>query len=172
MEVTWYRGVPWVPQALTAATADGIADQLNEVAREFRDTIQYDPGQVPPVDVVWVERGDWTVGVNHDLVVVGHERPGKASPSASGPDGGPEPDPVDADRPKGRGPKDYRELEAWLEDDGYLVVGGGDRHPTVIDGEGHRLVTLNHTSSDPKRALRNDVAVCRRVLGIALRRAK
>ena len=171
MDVKWYRGVPWIPQALTSAVADGIADQLNEVAREFRDSIQYDPGRVPPADVVWVERGDYTVGVNHDLVVVGHERPGKGSSAASGPDGGPEADPSDVDRPKGRGPKDYAELIEWLEDAGYAVPRAGG-HYAVIDGEGHRLVTLNHSPSDNKRALLNDTAVCRRVLGIALRREK
>lgn len=171
MEVTWYRGVPWIPQALTSAVADGIADQLNEVAREFRDTIQYDPGRVPPVDVVWVERGDYTVGVNHDLVVVGHARPEKGSPAASQTGDGPQPDPDGADRPKGRGPSSYKELISWLEDAGYVVPPRGGGHYAVIDGQGHRLVTLNHTPGD-KRALRNDVAVCRRVLGIALRRDK
>lgn len=170
-DLVWYRGVPWIRAALTSATHDGIADALTEVAREFRDAVQYDPARVPPAEVAWVERGGYTVGVNRDLVVVGHERPGKASSGVSGAEAGPEAQPQGGDRPKGRGPKDYDELAAWLEDEGYMVLHTGSGHRSVVDQRMNRRVTLNGTPGD-KRSFFNDVAVCRRVLGIGLRRDK
>lgn len=172
LDVVWYRGVPWIRAALTRATADDVVDAMTEVAREFRDTIQYDPGRVLPSEVAWVERSGHTVGVNRDLVVVGHERPEKASLTASGAEPGPEAEDQTEPRPKGRGPVSYSELEEWLGDEGYAVVKSASGHLAVVDHEGVRRVTMSFTPSDKKRALRNDTAVCRRVLGIPLRRTK
>lgn len=166
--VVWHRGVPWLAEALTAATADGVADPVTEVAREFILVIDHDPGRARPSDLAWVERGEYSACVDANLVVVGHGRPEKALPVATETQPGPK------GRKGGRGPRDYAELTAWLEDDGYQVVQpkGRNSHPYVINPQGARMVTLNHSPGDSKRSLANDVATCRRVLGVALRRAK
>lgn len=175
MSVVWHRGVPWLAEALTSAVADGVADAVTEVAREFILTIEHDPGRVPPRSISNVARGRYAAVISPDLVVVGHGRPEKADPAASERQPGPEGVPADAGRPKGRGPKSYDELSDWLSDEGYQVIktkGRNSGHLAVVNSRGARLVTLSSTPSDRARSLDNDVATCRKVLGIPLRRTK
>lgn len=169
-QTEWFRGVPWEPKALAAAHRDRQAEATTEVARGFIEARHHDPSYGPDQAPFRVTRGKVMAMISAELVVVGYGRPEVASSAASGAETGPEA--VGELRPRGRGPSSYDELCEWLEDEGYMVVGRDtDRHPAVLGPTGIRLVTLNGSPSD-YRSLINDTAVCRRVLGIALRRQK
>ena len=161
----WYAGVPWLDAALTVAEADDAVGPVSEVARSFIAGCEGDPTRTPtPGQPTAVQRGQWVAVVSADLVVVGHGRVPVASPR---------PEEDDAGRPargRSRGPKDYGELVEWLGDEGYAVVDGAGGHLAVVrPSDGQLLVTLSRTPSDT-RALANDVAECRRTLGVKLRR--
>lgn len=157
-ETEWFRGVPWDPRALRSADVDGAAEATTEVARGFIAAVHADPSQAlsrgePP----WfVTRGGATAVVSESLVVVGHQSPDT-----------PESEP--GRKRGGRGPRDYGELERWLADDGFYVDRPKRGHPRVLGHGGSALVTLTGSPSD-RRSFNNDVAVCRRVLGLELRR--
>lgn len=167
MSVEWFRGVPWERGALTAARAVGVAEAVNEIARGFVEACRHDPTQAPTSGMAApyrVVRGQFVAVVSAELVVVGHGRPEKASETASDTEAGASP-PAKG----GRGPKDYDELCNWLADAGFAVVDTKGGHKAVLNHQGVRLATLSNTPSD-HRSFRNDVAVCRRVLGVTLRR--
>lgn len=163
--VVWHLGVPWLEEALVAAQLLECDGPVTEVARGFIEQCKGDPTRVPrPGDPTAVQRGDWVAVVSADLVVIGHGKHEKASPTAS--------EPADGRKPRrgGRGPKSYRELEQWLGDEGYAVIPTKSQHRAVVGpDDGRTLVTLAYTPSDP-RTLANDVAECRRTLGVELRR--
>lgn len=158
MATRFYQGVPWVDDALARAQGEGVADALTDVARGLVVAAQHDPTHTR---ARVARRGRFSVVLTDELVVAGYEI------------GGGEPEPVEEpERAKGRGPKSQRELIEWLADAGYPTVRrGGDNggHYAVLGKEGQRLVTMSSTASDG-RALANQVATCRRVLGIELRR--
>lgn len=161
----WFRGVPWEQQALTAAVAADVAEPVTEIARGFIAACQHDPTRAPGAAAPYrVSRGVYTAVVSAELVVVGHGRPEKAHETASDADSG-----RSARSKGGRGPKDYNELIRWLADEGIAVVGGSDSHRAVLNPRGVRVATLNSSPSD-RRSFLNDVAACRRALGLTLRR--
>lgn len=161
MPTEWFRGVPWDAAALAFARSDGAAEATTEIARGFITAVNADPSQAlsrgePP----WlVSRGAATAAISESLVVIGHERPEKASRNGS------------QKRARGRGPKDYEELEEWLGDAGFYVDKPKRGHPRVLGPHGAVMVTLSASPSD-RRSFLNDVATCRRVLGVGLRQAR
>lgn len=173
--VIWFRGVPWAAQALTAAQAEddpGLVEVVTEIAREIRH-VRHDRPE--PGAKIRAERAGWVAVLSGDLVVVGYGKAGAVSPSASdAPDGpthvGSGESPRES-RKKGRGPSSFKELQRWLAEEGFMVQTKGVNHPVVYNSAGARLVTLPLTPSDP-RSVKNSVAICRRVLGIELRKPR
>lgn len=157
----WYRGVPWDPLALKSAERDGAAEATTEVARGFIIAVHADPSEALAMgDPPWfVFRGSSLAVVSESLVVVGHQQPDVPDTSEDSP----------RKRRGARGPRDYAELEEWLADEGYYVDRPRRGHPRVLSPQGPVLVTLTGSPSDV-RSFANDVAVCRRVLGLGLRR--
>lgn len=161
--VEWYRGVPWSTWAAEAARAADALDPVTEVARGWIDGIRHDPSRADLWDYHTVVRGKWIAVISPELVVVGHGKAESGLSSASDILGG-------ADTPGrgGRGPKTHEELIAWLADEGYEVRPEKSGHRGIYK-DGVRLMGLASTPSD-HRTLKNEVANCRRNLGIALRR--
>lgn len=158
--VVWFRGVPWEPRALESARADDVAEPVTEVARAFIAISE--PGSVTKPTAA--TRGRFTAVVSPELVVIGHGRLEEGSTSASEQPG----------RAKGRGPRSYAELEAWLAEEGYPVVDKPrSSHRAVLDPRtGATMVTIGQDKPGNimRSSLKNDIATCRRVLGIALRK--
>lgn len=67
-----------------------------------------------------------------------------------------------------RGPKDYDELFAWLQEAGYTIALGGATHWKITDPQGRQVGTAGLTPSD-SRSLGNLVSALRKNTGLALR---
>lgn len=171
--VIWFRGVPWDAQALHSARAEGdpgLVEVVTEIAREIRLTRKDRP---EPGAQIRAERGGWTAILSGELVVMGYGRAEEVLRSASeGSDGSEAPDePEKPRKATGRGPVSREELIEWLADEGFQVVlrSGRGHHDYVVSPQGVRLITLPGNGKS-RRSLLNNVATCRRVLGIELRR--
>ena len=177
MATIWTHGVPWYDKALEAANHRGIAAEVSEVARAYRD----DSGSVsayPDIsgdDRVRVQRGEVAAVLGRFGVVIGFASRSSAADAEK---------PVVPVRtrykaPSGsgthlRGPSTWDELKEWLREENYTLELAGSGHIGVYRelGDGGRLErigTIASTASD-HRTLANTVSDLR-TAGATLRRA-
>lgn len=179
MPLAYHAGVPFVDSVLEAAERNGVADQVAAISTRYRSQHgslavapargpRSRPGQVRARAVdLGIEAILDAVGVvvGFRAIVAGQEPAREATRGRQGPSSPP------ARRKAAgggrRGPRDWSELMAMLQDAGYRVEHTG-KHRVVVDPAGARVYVLAATASD-HRALLNATSGLRRATGLELR---